>query len=71
MLLFHFHQEVLQFLFDLRHKGGVICVSEVIDISPSNFDPSFLKEAAKVPLKSENMGTHFMTSMSSRNKQNI
>ena len=33
-LLFHFHQEALQFLFTFCHKGGIICVSEVIDISP-------------------------------------
>ena len=33
-LLFHFHQEALLF-FTFYHKGGVICVSEVIDISPS------------------------------------
>ena len=32
-LSFHFHQETLKF-----HKGAVICISEVIDISPSNLD---------------------------------
>ena len=32
-LLFHFHQEALQFFFTFCHKGGVICISEVIDIS--------------------------------------
>ena len=32
-LLFHFHQEVFKFLFSFCHKGGVICISEVIDIS--------------------------------------
>ena len=32
-LLFHLHQEALQFLFTLCHKGGVICVSEFIGIS--------------------------------------
>ena len=31
-LLFHFHQGILQFLFTFCHKGGVICISEVIDI---------------------------------------
>ena len=36
--LFPFHPEALQFLFAFCHKGGVICVSEVIDISPSNLD---------------------------------
>ena len=37
-LLFHFHQEALQFLFTFCHRGGVICISEVIDISPGNLD---------------------------------
>ena len=36
-LLFYF-QEALQFLFAFCHKGGVICISEVIDIFPSNLD---------------------------------
>ena len=35
-LLFHLHQEAFYFLFTFCHKGGVICISEVIDISPSN-----------------------------------
>ena len=39
-LHFHFHQEAFEFLFTLCHKGGVICISEVIDISPSNLDSS-------------------------------
>ena len=39
-LLFHFHQETLRFLFTFCPKGGVICISEVIDISPGNFDSS-------------------------------
>jgi len=39
-LLFHFHQEALQFLFPFWNKGGVICISEVIDISPRNLDSS-------------------------------
>ena len=37
-LLFHFDQESLQFLFTFCHKGGVICISEVIDISPGELD---------------------------------
>ena len=41
-LLFHFHQEAFQFFFTFCHKGGVICISETIDISPSNLDSSFL-----------------------------
>ena len=36
-LLFHF-QEAFQFFFTFCHKGGVICVSEVIGIFPSNPD---------------------------------
>ena len=39
-VLFHFHQEALSFLFTFCHKGGVICVSEFIDISPGNLDSS-------------------------------
>ena len=39
-LLFHFHQEALQFVFAFCHKGGVICISEVIDTSPGNLDSS-------------------------------
>ena len=36
----HFQQEALQFLFAFCHKGGVICISEVIDLSPGNLDSS-------------------------------
>ena len=39
-LLFHFNQEVLYFFFAFCPKGGVTCVSEVIDISPCNLDSS-------------------------------
>ena len=35
-LLFHFHQEAFSFLFTFCHKIGVICISEVNDISPRN-----------------------------------
>ena len=35
-LLFHLHQEALLFLFTFCHKGGVIWISEAIDISPRN-----------------------------------
>ena len=38
--VFHSHQETLQFLFSFCHKGGVIYISEVIVISPSNLDSS-------------------------------
>ena len=37
---FHFHQEAFELLFTFCHKGGVICISEVIDISPGNLDSS-------------------------------
>ena len=37
-LHFHFHQGAFEFLFTFCHKGGVSCISEVIDISPSNLD---------------------------------
>ena len=33
-------KEAFYFLFTFCHKGGVICISEVIDISPSNVDSS-------------------------------
>ena len=36
-LLLPFHQEAL-WVFAFCHKGGVICISKVVDISPSNFD---------------------------------
>ena len=39
---FHFHQEAFEFLFTFCHKGGVICISEVIDISPSNLDSNLV-----------------------------
>ena len=39
-LHFHFHQEAFEFLFTFCHKGGVICISEVIHISPGNLDSS-------------------------------
>ena len=39
-LCFRFHQEALQLIFAFCHKGSVICISVVIDISPSNLDSS-------------------------------
>ena len=36
----HFHQGALQFLLTFCHKSSSICISEVIDISPSNLDSS-------------------------------
>ena len=48
-LPFHFDQEALYFFFTFCHKGGVICISEGIDISPAilisvyaSFSPAFL-----------------------------
>ena len=40
LLLFYFHQEALLFSSKFCHKGGVICISEVIDIFPGNLDSS-------------------------------
>ena len=37
---FHSSQEDPQFLFTFSDKGGDICISEVIDISPRNIDSS-------------------------------
>ena len=39
-LLFHFHQEVLQFFFTFYHQSGTLCLSEVVDISSGNLDSS-------------------------------
>ena len=39
-LHFHFHQEAFEFLFTFCHNGGVIYISEVIDISPGTLDSS-------------------------------
>ena len=36
----HFHQETLWFFFTFCHKGGVICISKVIDISPAILIPA-------------------------------
>ena len=33
-------KEAFWFLFTFCHKGGIICISEVIDISPCNLDSS-------------------------------
>ena len=38
LLSFNFNQEALYFLFAFCYKGGVTCVSEVIDISPGSLD---------------------------------
>ena len=38
--LFQFHKKALQCLFTFCYKGGAICISEVIDISPGNLDSS-------------------------------
>ena len=58
-LLFHFHQEALQFFFAFCHKGGGICISEVIDISPSYLDSSlcFIQPSFCMMNKKTLMGT--------------
>ena len=37
---FTFIKRIFKFLFTFCHKGGVICISEVTDISPGNLDSS-------------------------------
>ena len=37
-----FKQKALHFLYAFCHKGGVICISEVVDISPSNLDSNLV-----------------------------
>ena len=61
-LLFRFHQEALQFFFTFCHKSDVICISEVIDISPSNLDsslcfiqPGISHDAYKLNKESDNI----------------
>ena len=54
-LLFHFHQEALLFLFAFCHKGGVICISEVIDISPGNLDSKILYVSGHLELSKGRM----------------
>ena len=39
-VFFHFNQEAFEFLFTFCHKGGIICISKVTDVSPSNLDSS-------------------------------
>ena len=34
------HLEALKFLFAFCHKGGITCISEVVDISPSDLNSS-------------------------------
>ena len=48
----HFHQETPQFVFTFCYKGGIICISEVIDMSPSDVampTASCLKTVPKTP----------------------
>ena len=40
LLLFHLHQESLYFLFIFCYQSVTLCISEVVDISPSNLDSS-------------------------------
>ena len=46
-LLFHFHQEALQFFFTFCHKGWCHLHTEVIDISPSNLDSRLVFHPAR------------------------
>ena len=39
-LKFEFLSQLFHSLFIFCHKGGVICISEVIDISPGYLDPA-------------------------------
>ena len=39
-LFSHFHQKALYFLFTFCHKGGVICISDAIGMSPCKLDSS-------------------------------
>ena len=59
-LCFCFHQEALQLIFAFCHKGSVICISVVIDISPGNLDfslhsssPQFLMLYSAYSLKKQ------------------
>ena len=40
VLLFHFHQEALKFLFTFFRKGGVICVLESLTFLPATLIPT-------------------------------
>ena len=54
-------KEALYFLFTFCHKGGVICVSEVIDISPDNLGYTCLQQkfchSLAAPLRSHSSGS--------------
>ena len=39
-VFFYPYQEALSFLFTFCHESGIICISEVVDFSASNFDSS-------------------------------
>ena len=38
---FHFHEEAFEFLFTFCHKGGVICISEVLIFLPAISIPAW------------------------------
>ena len=38
LFLCHLHQEALLFLFASCHWSGIICISQVVDMSPGNLD---------------------------------
>ena len=61
----YFYQETLQFLFTFCHKGGVICISEAIDISPRNLDfslyfiqPGILNDVLLIKLNKQSDNIH-------------
>ena len=42
--------------FTICHKGGVICISEVTDISPGNLDSSLYNQGIKAPFENKVTG---------------
>ena len=61
----HFYQGTLQFLFTFCHKGGAICISEAIDISPRKLDfslyfiqPGILNDVLLIKLNKQSDNIH-------------
>ena len=59
---FTFIKRLFSFLFAFCHKDGVVCISEIIDISPSNLDsslcfihPSILHDAYELNKQGDNI----------------
>ena len=53
-LLFHLHQEALYFLFTFCHQSGVICISEVVVISPSTLGLDEAQAGIKIAARNIN-----------------